>query len=124
MKKKIISILILIFFAVFTMDAFAQSYVFEKNNDKIKVQLVVSVNAFAFNLKDVKITEGIFLKAMMLDAAYLLALQPDRFLNRFRLNAGSKPKDSIYGGWESLRCKRPFTWTLFISVCNDVFILR
>ena len=106
------------------MDAFAQSYVFEKNNDKIKVQLVVSVNAFAFNLKDVKITEGIFLKAMMLDAAYLLALQPDRFLNRFRLNAGLKPKDSIYGGWESLRCKRPFTWTLFISVCNDVFILR
>lgn len=37
MKKKIISILILIFFAVFTMDAFAQSYVLEKNNDKIKV---------------------------------------------------------------------------------------
>ena len=63
---------------------------------------MVSVNAFAFNLKDVKITEGIFLKAMMLDAAYLLALQPDRFLNRFRLNAGLKPKDSIYGGWESL----------------------
>ena len=63
---------------------------------------MVSVNAFAFNLKDVKITKGIFLKAMMLDAAYLLALQPDRFLNRFRLNAGLKPKDSIYGGWESL----------------------
>jgi len=40
-------------------------------------------------------------KAMDADAGYMLALQPDKLLNRFYKNAGLPPKDSAYGGWES-----------------------
>ncbi|MEJ7684572.1 MAG: beta-L-arabinofuranosidase domain-containing protein [Segetibacter sp.] len=79
----------------------AQTYYPQKQNSKIKVQPVVPVKAYAFDPKDVRITGGIFLKAMKADENYLLHLSPDRFLNRFRKNAGLPPKDSLYGGWES-----------------------
>ena len=32
---------------------------------------------------------------------YLVALQPDRMLHNFRVNAGLEPKAPVYGGWES-----------------------
>lgn len=35
------------------------------------------------------------------DAAWLLTLDPNRLLSRFREYAGLKPKGEIYGGWES-----------------------
>src|SRR4051812_10616073 len=35
------------------------------------------------------------------NAAYLLSLDPDRFLHNARLYAGLKPKGELYGGWES-----------------------
>ena len=79
----------------------AQSYYPQKQNSKIKVQPAIPVKAYAFSPEDVRITGGIFLKAMKADEAYLLHLSPDRFLNRFLKNAGLPPKDSLYGGWES-----------------------
>ncbi len=80
----------------------AQSYLPEKNNPKLKVNPVIGLKAYAFNLKDVQLLDGSpFKKAMEADAGYLLALKPDRLLYRFYKNAGLPPRDSIYGGWES-----------------------
>jgi DUF1680 family protein len=55
-----------------------------------------------FALGDVRLGEGPFLEAQKLDAAYLLALEPDRMLHNFRINAGLEPKAPVYGGWESV----------------------
>jgi uncharacterized protein len=93
-----------VFFVVFLFSeawSYAQSYIPEKKNAKVKVQPVVPVKAFAFPLGDVKLLQSPFSKAMQLDSAYLLSLSADRLLYRFYKNAGLPVKDSIYGGWES-----------------------
>lgn len=82
--------------------AFAQSYVPELNNPKIKVKPVAGINAYAFNLRDVRLLPGSpFKNAMDKDAAYLLLLEPNRLLHRFYENAGLPTKGDVYGGWES-----------------------
>ncbi|MFN8258481.1 MAG: glycoside hydrolase family 127 protein [Bacteroidales bacterium] len=92
---------LLIVFA-FGLPLNAQTYVPEKENLKIKVKPEIKIQAYAFNLKDVKLLEGsAFKNAMDKDALYLLKIEPDRLLHRFRLNAGLAPKGQIYGGWES-----------------------
>lgn len=79
-----------------------QSYVPVKSDKRIKVKPVIPVKAYAFNLGDVRLTDGSpFKHAMDLDAAYLLKLEPDRLLHRFHKNAGLPVKGEIYGGWES-----------------------
>ena len=57
--------------------------------------------AMAFDLSDVRLLEGPFKKAMLLNSAYLLRIEPDRLLSWFRKEAGLKPKGEVYGGWES-----------------------
>ncbi len=42
-----------------------------------------------------------FKRAMELNAAYLLSLEPDRLLSGFRREAGLPPKAPAYGGWEA-----------------------
>ncbi len=81
--------------------SYSQTYFPQLDNKKIKVKPVILPKAYAFDPKDVRITDGIFLQAQQKDEAYLLSLSPDRFLNRFDKNAGLPPKDSAYGGWES-----------------------
>ncbi len=53
-----------------------------------------------FPLQDVKLLDSPFKLGRDADAAYLLSLDPDRLLSRFRQYAGLKPKAPIYGGWE------------------------
>ena len=97
MKKYILIPLLL-----WTFTSFAQSYVPQKNNSHLKVKPVVDLQAYAFDLRDVKLLDGSpFKNAMDKDAAYLLVLKPDRLLYRFYQNAGLPIKDSIYGGWEN-----------------------
>ena len=60
------------------------------------------VQAQAFRLEDVRLLDGPFKHAMMLDAEYLLRLEPDRLLSGFRKEAGLAPKAPAYGGWESM----------------------
>jgi len=80
----------------------AQSYVPELNNPRIKVQPQIEINAYAFNLRDVKLLDGSpFKNAMDKDAAYLLIIEPNRLLHRFYKNAGLPTKGEVYGGWES-----------------------
>lgn len=80
----------------------AQNILHEKQNLHVKVGPVAGVRAYAFNLTSVRILEGSpFKNAMDKDAAYLLAISPDRLLHRFHKHAGLAVKDSVYGGWES-----------------------
>ncbi len=57
--------------------------------------------ALPFQLQDVKLLDSPFKRARDADAAYLLTLEPDRLLSRFRQYAGLKPKGPIYTGWEA-----------------------
>jgi uncharacterized protein len=61
---------------------------------------VVDFAALPFELKDVKLNDGPFLHATELDEKVLLSYEPDRFLAKFRKEAGLKPKAEHYGGWE------------------------
>ena len=97
--KKFLFICTLPLFSTFLC---AQSYIPELNNTKVKVKPKVEINAFAFNLNDVKLLDGSpFKNAMDKDAAYLLIIEPDRLLHRFHKNAGLPTKGEVYGGWES-----------------------
>lgn len=98
MKLIIISIIICFFY---TKQAMSQSYVPLWNDSKMKVQPSIAPETFAFPLSDVKLLEGLFNYAMQRDVEYLLQLDPDRLLHRFRLFAGLTPKAPIYTGWES-----------------------
>jgi len=51
--------------------------------------------AAPFSLGDVKLLDSPFKKAMDLNAAYLLSLEPDRLLHNTRLYAGLKPKAEL-----------------------------
>lgn len=91
----------LVFFFLTGIATEAQSYVPELNNNKFQIKPIIPVKAYAFNIKDVQITGGLFKQAMDLDAAYLLELEPDRLLHRFHEYAGLPTKGEVYGGWES-----------------------
>lgn len=83
--------------------------------DKIKIE------ARSFPLSDLRLLDGsLFKNAMDKDADWLLALEPDRFLHRFRLNAGLQPKAEIYGGWES-RGVSGHTLGHYLSACAMMY---
>ncbi len=82
MKKNTYCVLFLLL--TILAESKSQSYVAEKNNPKIKVKPVADIEAFAFNLKDVRLlSNSPFKNAMDKDAAYLLLLDPQRLLHRF-----------------------------------------
>lgn len=64
------------------------------------VQDKIHAAAQPFPLSQVRLLEGPFRDAMERDKQYLLALEPDRLLAGFRINAGLAPKGERYGGWE------------------------
>lgn len=78
------------------------SYAGMNAQTSFKVTDVVKEKINYFPLEDVRLLASPFKNAMDKDGAYLLSLKPDRLLNRFRINAGLQPKDSVYGGWEKL----------------------
>lgn len=61
---------------------------------------VVSFKVLPFQLDDVKLLDGPFKHATDLNIQSLLNYQPDRFLAKFRTEAGLKPKAEHYHGWE------------------------
>lgn len=80
----------------------AQTFVPDHGEDgKMIIKPAVDINAYAFDLKDIRLLNSPFKTAMEAGINYLLELEPDRFLAHFRTHAGLKPKDSVYGGWES-----------------------
>lgn len=93
-----------LFFALCVVVKVATSQTFvpdDGESQSILVKPVVPINAYAFDLQDVRLLNSPFKTAMNADLRYLLELKPDRFLADFRKNAGLQPKDSVYGGWES-----------------------
>lgn len=61
---------------------------------------LVSFRVLPFEIADVKLTEGDFLHATEINANMLLNYMPDRFLAKFRMEAGLEPKAEHYHGWE------------------------
>ncbi|HXB07125.1 MAG TPA: beta-L-arabinofuranosidase domain-containing protein [Puia sp.] len=84
-----------------TLSGLAQSYVPEYGNKKVTVDPVTKIQAYPFDLKDVRLLAGPFKQAMEADAAYLREIEPDRLLSEFRHHSGLEPKGAKYGGWES-----------------------
>jgi DUF1680 family protein len=65
-----------------------------------KITNVIPDAARPLPLAAVRLTGGPLKHAQDLDAAYLLALEPDRMLAFFRMRAGLAPKGAPYGGWD------------------------
>jgi DUF1680 family protein len=61
---------------------------------------VVSFKALPFELSDVKLLDGPFNHATELNIQSLLNYEPDRFLAKFRSEAGLESKAEHYHGWE------------------------
>lgn len=81
----------------------------------------ITAEAAAFPLSDLRLSEGsIFKHAMDKNAVWLLDLEPDRLLHRFRLNAGLEPKGAIYGGWESMGVSG-HTLGHYLSACSMMY---
>ncbi|MDR3193793.1 MAG: glycoside hydrolase family 127 protein [Tannerella sp.] len=55
-----------------------------------------------FDLADVRLLDSPFKHASELNAGWMLELDLDRLLSKFRTNAGLAPKAPPYGSWESL----------------------
>lgn len=93
--------IISIFSFLANSDLNAQSYVPEWKSSKMKVSPTATINAYAFNLADVRLLKSPFLDAADIAAKTLLSIEPDRLLSDFRVHAGLKAKAEKYGGWES-----------------------
>ncbi len=94
------SIMFRSFFASVAIVSVSSAAVFAAEKADKPVSPVVSFKAESFDLKDVRLLDSPFKKAMDLDTAYLLKLDPKRLLYGFYKNAGIKPKGESYGGWE------------------------
>ncbi|MCD6333281.1 MAG: glycoside hydrolase family 127 protein [Bacteroidales bacterium] len=62
--------------------------------------LAIPLRVTTFDLNQVKLLGGPFTHAMELDVQTLLNYEPDRLLAKFRSEAGLKPKEEHYHGWE------------------------
>ncbi len=71
-------------------------------------------------LEDVRLLNSPFKHAMDKNADWLLSLEPDRFLNRFRENAGLKAKGKLYGGWEA-RGVSGHSLGHYLSACSMMY---
>ncbi|WP_077624374.1 glycoside hydrolase family 127 protein [Sediminibacillus massiliensis] len=86
----------------------------------MKVETKGKKEVESFELKDIRITGGPFKWAMDLNADYLLQLEPDRFLARFREYAGLERKAPSYEGWESLSISG-HTLGHYLSACSMMY---
>ncbi len=68
--------------------------------------IILGVPAFAqmqtFGLQEVRLTAGNFKNAGEVDRKYILALNPDRLLAPYLIDAGLPVKGNRYGNWESI----------------------
>ncbi len=79
---------------------------------------VVEMKARPFDLKQVRLLDGPFKEAMERDLQYLHALDSDRLLHTWRLNAGLPSSAKPLGGWERPDCEvRGHTLGHYLSAC-------
>ncbi|MBA3873405.1 MAG: glycoside hydrolase family 127 protein, partial [Anaerolineae bacterium] len=80
------------------------------------------IKAQPFNLKQVRLLDGIFKDNMQRDQNYLLHLEPDRFLHSFRVTAGLPSEAQPYGGWEAPEGElRGHSLGHYLSACALMF---
>ncbi|MES1223338.1 MAG: beta-L-arabinofuranosidase domain-containing protein, partial [Bacteroidota bacterium] len=120
MRNGIKKIILAITLAATVFFSFSQSYVPEKGNDRIRIKPVIDLQAYAFNIKDVRLLNSPFKNAMEKDAAYLLSIDPNRLLHRFYKNAGLPAKGDVYGGWESEGLSG-HTMGHYLSACSMMY---
>jgi hypothetical protein len=72
-----------------------------ENQPQPRVAPVAPPKAAPFSLHDVRLLDGPFKQAQDIAVNYLLSLDPDRLLARYRMEAGLEPKAPSYGGWEA-----------------------
>jgi DUF1680 family protein len=72
-----------------------------KNGIRTDGREIVTFTVLPFSLTDVKLQEGPFQHATELDIKTLLNYESDRFLAKFYIEAGLKPKAEHYMGWEN-----------------------
>jgi DUF1680 family protein len=78
------------------------------------------MKARPFALNEVVLADGPFKQAMELNRSYLLELQPDRLLARFREYAGLAPKAPQYEGWEAMSISG-HTLGHYLSACAMMY---
>jgi DUF1680 family protein len=66
-----------------------------------RAKTVIQPREALFPLSDIRLTAGPLKAQQEQNRNYLLMLEPDRLLSRFRQEAGLKPKAEAYNGWES-----------------------
>jgi DUF1680 family protein len=80
------------------------------------------VQAWPFDLSQVKVTGGVFKANQDLDEKYLLSLDPDRLLRNFRVNAKIPTDAKPLGGWESPDCGvRGHFVGHYLSACAEMY---
>ena len=83
---------------------------------------VIALRARPFDLKQVRLLDGPFKRAMELDRQYLHALESDRLLHTFRVNAGLPSSAEPLGGWEKPDCEvRGHTMGHYLSACAMMY---
>jgi hypothetical protein len=70
------------------------------SQDKFVVKNKIETKAYKFDLKDVRLLDGEFKKAMQQNHKYLIDMDVNRLLHNFRINAGLKSSAKPFGGWE------------------------
>jgi uncharacterized protein len=87
-----------------------------------KVEPAVKMEVSAFPLQEVRLLDGPFKHAMDLDGAYLLALDTDRLVRNFRINAGLPAPGEPLGGWEAPNCElRGHFVGHYMSACAQMY---
>ncbi|UOG77494.1 glycoside hydrolase family 127 protein (plasmid) [Hymenobacter tibetensis] len=81
--------------------AHAQTYLPTPHDARMKVHPKTPLQAYAFELQQVKLLDSPFKVAEQADTKYLLKIEPDRLLADFREHSGLQAKGKRYGGWES-----------------------
>ena len=83
-----------------------------------KVKPVVAIVARPFPLQNVRLLDSPFREAMERNRKYLRALDPERLLHNFRVNAGLPSEAEPLGGWEEPACElRGHFVGHFLSAC-------
>lgn len=75
---------------------------FRPEEDPGPVRSAVELRCAPFELRDVRLLEGPFKRAMELNMQSLLHYEPDRLLAKFRSESGLEPKAEHYLGWEAM----------------------
>ncbi len=88
------------FLVVILWSAALQAEPLDASRAPAKVKPVAPPRARPFSLHDVRLIDGPFKQGQDIAVAWLLSLEPDRFLANFRTQAGLAARAEHYGGWE------------------------